>query len=152
MVIQGKFHSGGTNFSAVLAIAVHSLVLTGNQCYRNRCTNDALIETGTDADLFNVQDVTMTGNSGWYFSTLPPLPTGSRGYGDPNRFTNGGLIKLMPAPLASEQKLGMRFYTWYNSDSVALYPRRNLARAGTLCTSPGAALPCVPSSVLLQAR
>ena len=61
VVIEGNFHSGGGNFSAVLAIAVHSLVLTGNQCYRNRCTNDALIETGTDADLFNVRDVTMLG-------------------------------------------------------------------------------------------
>ena len=83
------------------------------------------------------------GNSGWYFSTLPALPAGSLDYGDPNRFTNGGLIKLMPAPLASEHEAGMRFYSWYNSDSVALYPRRNMARAGTLCTSPGVPPPCV---------
>ena len=149
--ISGNFHSGNEGgqlhpFSAVLAVSVHYLVLSGNTCgmgHHHSCGNSALVETGTDHALWDVQDVSITANSGWFFSTLPPLdvpaPYLPDQFNNASRFSNGGLVKLSDSTssLSSQtNSQNLRFNSWFISDSPALHPRRNLASGG-LCVAPG---------------
>ena len=76
-------------------------------------SNIALVETGSDASLFDARNIHMKANTGFSAST----PSGL--------LANRGLLRLLPTtkPVARD---GVGVHTWVNEDPEPLFPPFNL--------------------------
>lgn len=134
VVISGNTHAPHPNGSAVLLICGEGVVLTANEYGRRTPTgsitnNVALVETGTDAALFQTRNVFMKANTGWSSVSSTGEPA------------NRGLLRLLST--TERYNGGVGLHTWAIEDPAPLYRPTNLLARQTWSVSS-------PSSCVLQ--
>ena len=124
--IEGNTHAPNRNGSAVLLIAGEGVILNANEMGTRTpdpaTTNIALVETGSDASLFDARRVSLKANTGW-------SAVNERG-----DLTNGGLVRLLPTE--KQYNMGVGLHTWVLEDPPDLYRPQNLLAGAHWCVVP----------------